>query len=58
LCPDALYIQLTGKTVGEVFPALHQSLVRDWASAHQQELLGAFESAVALQPPGRIAPLE
>ena len=34
------------------------ALVRDWASAHQQELFAAFDRAAALQPPGRIAPLE
>ena len=33
-------------------------LVLDWASLHQQELLEAFQRAAALQPPGRIAPLE
>ena len=26
LCPDALYLQLTGKSAGEVFPSLHDSL--------------------------------
>ena len=33
-------------------------LVLDWASTHQQELREAFERATALEPPGRIAPLE
>jgi hypothetical protein len=26
LCPDALYLQLTGQSAGEVFPALRDSL--------------------------------
>ncbi len=26
LCPDSLYLQLTGKPISEVFPALGQSL--------------------------------
>ena len=26
LCPDSLYLLMTGKTVGEVFPALRHSL--------------------------------
>jgi len=26
LCPDSLYLQLIGKTAGEVFPALRDSL--------------------------------
>ena len=34
------------------------ALVLDWASIHQQELLGAFNRAAALQAPGKIAPLE
>lgn len=33
-------------------------LVRDWASAHQPELREAFDRAAALEPPGKIAPLE
>ena len=33
-------------------------LVLDWASLHQQELRQAFDRAAALQPPGKIAPLE
>lgn len=33
-------------------------LVRDWASIHRQELSDAFKRAAALQPPGKIAPLE
>jgi hypothetical protein len=39
-------------------PNRAMGLVRDWASAHQQELREAFERAAALQPPGKIAPLE
>jgi len=34
------------------------ALVLDWTSIHQQELLGAFSRAAALQEPGKIAPLE
>jgi hypothetical protein len=34
------------------------SLVLDWASIHQQELLAAFNRASALEAPGKIAPLE
>ena len=26
LCPDSLYLQVTGKLVDEVFPALHRAL--------------------------------
>ena len=26
LCPDSLYLQMVGKSAGEVFPALHDSL--------------------------------
>ena len=33
-------------------------LVLDWATGHQAELRVAFTRAAALQPPGRIAPLE
>jgi hypothetical protein len=33
-------------------------LVLDWASIHQEELRQAFDRAAALQPPGKIAPLE
>ncbi|HEY2414309.1 MAG TPA: DUF4160 domain-containing protein [Pirellulaceae bacterium] len=33
-------------------------LVLDWASIHQQELREAFSRAAALQPPGKIEPLE
>jgi hypothetical protein len=33
-------------------------LVLDWASLHQSELREAFDRAAALQPPGKIAPLE
>ena len=34
------------------------TLVLDWASIHQQELLEAFDRAAEFQTPGRIAPLE
>lgn len=33
-------------------------LVLDWASIHQAELRQAFDRAAALEPPGKIAPLE
>lgn len=33
-------------------------LVLDWASIHQAELREAFARAAALEPPGRIAPLD
>lgn len=34
------------------------TLVLDWASIHQQELLEAFSRAAEFQVPGKIAPLE
>lgn len=34
------------------------SLVLDWATLHQQELMEAFNRAEALETPGKIAPLE
>jgi len=33
-------------------------MVLDWATLHQQELREAFQRAAALQPPGRIDPLD
>jgi hypothetical protein len=34
------------------------SLLLDWASIHQQELLEAFNRSAALEAPGKIEPLE
>lgn len=42
---------------GGRLPARALGLVTEWASLHQQELLGAWERAKQLQPPGQIAPL-
>jgi hypothetical protein len=48
----------TGEIIDGTLPKRALALVRDWVSLHQQELREAFDRAVALQPPGRIAPLE
>jgi hypothetical protein len=39
-------------------PRRAESMVMDWAAAYRTELLEAFARAAALQPPGKIAPLE
>jgi Domain of unknown function (DUF4160) len=38
-------------------PARAQSLVREWAKLHEQELRDAFDLAANFQQPGKIAPL-
>ena len=47
LCPDALYMQLTGKRPEQVFPMLNQDELRE-----------AFLKAEALETPGQIPPLD
>ena len=61
----ALYAGQTAKIAVNPFevidgaiPSRALGLVRDWALLHEQELRVAFERAAALQPPGKIAPLE
>ena len=48
----------TLQVIDGTLPKRALSLVLDWATLHQQELLEAFQRAADLQPPGRIAPLE
>jgi hypothetical protein len=58
LCPDAIYLRLTGKRPeGGSLPARALGMVTEWASLHQRELLAAWERASRLQPPGKIEPL-
>ena len=61
----ALYADQVAKIAVESFevidgaiPARTLDLVRHQAALHQQERREAFERAAALQPPGKIAPLE
>jgi Domain of unknown function (DUF4160) len=39
-------------------PARAKGLVVEWATIHREELLEAFQKAVNLKPPGKIAPLQ
>ncbi|MEE8584501.1 MAG: DUF4160 domain-containing protein [Acidobacteriota bacterium] len=39
-------------------PARAQGLVIEWASMHQSELLGAWQRAQRMEPPGKIDPLD
>jgi hypothetical protein len=43
-------------TDGDI-PALALRLVQEWIRLRQDELLGAWDRAVAGKPPGKIAPL-
>ena len=38
-------------------PARARGLVIEWAALHQEELRAAFRRAVAMEAPGKIAPL-
>ena len=48
----------TLQTIDGSLPKRALGLVLDWAAIHQPELRAAFDRAVALQEPGKIAPLE
>jgi predicted P-loop ATPase/GTPase len=48
----------TLQVIDGALPRRALSLVLDWASMHQQELLEAFNRAAAFEAPGKIAPLE
>lgn len=51
LCPDAIYLKITGKKPEDLFPALRE------AAQHRSELLVLWERAERMQPLGKIQPL-
>ena len=50
-------VRTLGLLRGQI-PPRARSLVIEWASRHQDDLLAAWERASQNEPPGRIAPLE
>jgi hypothetical protein len=48
----------TLEVIDGALPRRATSLVIDWASMHQEELLEAFNRAAELEAPGKIEPLE
>jgi hypothetical protein len=48
----------TLQIIDGMLPKRALGLVLDWATIHQQELREAFNRAAALEPPGKIAPLD
>lgn len=51
---DAIYLELAGKPIEEVFPRL----VVEWAALHRAELIAAGDDAKQGRQPRPIAPLE